>query len=117
MVDLIEGAGVLAAVKDKALPRAGLQPSLTSAARAGHGVSDRDDGMTGTNRTTELGIARASGSHGDSRIEPLTCFEYAEAENQELAHRRDDDLLGFQAARAFQPRDESGDDGIEAHCG
>lgn len=73
--------------------------------------------MTGPNRTTELGIAHASGWHGDSRIEPLTCFEYSEAENQELAHRRDDDLFGFQAARAFQPRDERGDDRVEAHRG
>jgi hypothetical protein len=87
---------------------------LTSAARADLGVSDRDGGMIGfliEQRNWES--QRGSGWHGNSRIERLTRLQRTEAEDQELAHGRDDDLFGLEAARFVEARDKSATAGLK----
>src|SRR5271169_3506672 len=84
-----------------ALSRADLRPSLTSAAHADRRATDRDGGMTGPNRTTEWETYQGSGWHGDSQIKPFACLQHAEAKDQEFAHGRHHDLLGFETTRAL----------------
>jgi hypothetical protein len=115
---LAERAGVLATVKDKAHCRTGRRPSLTSAACADLGVSDRDGGMIVFQfEQRNRGSHRGSGWHGDSRIERFACLQHTKTENQELAHGSDDDLFGLETTRLLEARDKGSDGGIEMHRG
>src|SRR5208283_2308740 len=68
-------------------------------------------------RNFSHGFYRGSGWHGDSWIERLACLQHAEAEDQELAHCRHNDLLGLETTRTFEARDEGRNGRIEAHRG
>jgi hypothetical protein len=118
LFDLGEDAGVLTPVKDKARTRAGLRPSLTCVARVGlrsRRSGRRNDPRAIEQRNTEIKRNSASGRHGDLGIEGFAGLQDTEAEDQEFAHRRDDDLLGLQPPRGLQPGHQRGHGGIEAH--
>jgi hypothetical protein len=56
-----------------------------------------------------------SAAHRYRRIERLTCFQNTEAQHQQLAHCRHDDLFGIEATSGFQPSHQCGDRGIMSH--
>jgi hypothetical protein len=62
-------------------------------------VTDRDGGMTGfQSNNGNRGSHRGSGWHRNRRIKRLARLQHAEADDQELAHDRDNDLFGLEAS-------------------